>query len=91
MLVTDKDIIRAVKNIIAKSKDISEYDFSRNVYYEENRISGIFQYRIDYSIKSDYMYIDHWGIVESHEVVKYLREYRLDRILDDEDLYGKGE
>jgi len=84
MLVTDKDIIRAVKNIIiTKSKNYNDYDFSRDVYYEEDITLGVYLYKIDYSVKSDYMYIDNWGIVESHEVVKYLRESKLDKILNE--------
>lgn len=80
------DIIRAVKQLIIleKNYDVNDISFKELEYeYKDNKLV----YKIDYKVKvgsgdSFPVYEDLWARIDESDVIQYLREERLNKLLD---------
>lgn len=80
------DIIRAVKQLIIleKNYDVNDISFKELEYeYKDNKLV----YKIDYKVKvgdgvSGMYYEDLWARIDESDVIQYLREERLNKLLD---------
>jgi len=76
------DIIRTVKQLIIleKNYDVNDISFKELEYeYKDNKLV----YKIDYKVKvGDGVQEDLWARIDESDVIQYLREERLNKLLE---------
>lgn len=86
MIVTDENIIRAVRIIVKRDTNYSgRYDYE-SVHFDSEEDSYKMDFTVYYSddSKSDgkETHENYWSRVDRYEVLQYLREDNLNKILD---------